>query len=330
MGVRAASSPLNYDIHFQGNIYNLAHLYKEFGDGDDYDVGDPVPIIIYLYEKYGMEYTIQLLKGVYSLILYDYSGSGEIYIYRDFTGIIPLYVIQHENPIIICFSTCSEADIYENWTTVQPYEANILTKFNMEMKVCPKWTMEYQKSIYALPQPFSSTNTNEEDYDKLIFANFINLYVGYEVGIILNTVDDSATLYLIHLIQNYVCSTSIFVSDERAISHLITNMGIQREHIYISADAEPIVEYIKREKPTLRHIIDATGLKELLGTSPPHADFYLQDKEVRENIINLHKRVAHPPPQCHLSFYYPFLYTQYLDYFILNHRYMNLFAARFC
>lgn len=78
-----------------GEIYNFKELYKMMGvlpiTGSDCEV------IIHMYKKYGFEYTVKMLDGVFAMILYD-TGNGEdhskIYVARDPFGVRPLYVLE--------------------------------------------------------------------------------------------------------------------------------------------------------------------------------------------------------------------------------------------
>jgi asparagine synthase (glutamine-hydrolysing) len=79
-------------------IYNYEILYEELGiiPSTEYDY----EVIIHLYKKYGIEYTLELLDGIYSFILIDFrlnNLDSHIYIARDPFGIKPLYILRPEN-----------------------------------------------------------------------------------------------------------------------------------------------------------------------------------------------------------------------------------------
>ena len=101
-----------------GEIYNYKELYalmtdnrgkyinnyEEYLISNNLDENAPVlpnthsdcEIILWLYERYGMEHTLQLLDGVFSFILLDQRSSiGEpmMYVARDPYGVRPLYCI---------------------------------------------------------------------------------------------------------------------------------------------------------------------------------------------------------------------------------------------
>lgn len=78
-----------------GEIYNYKTLYKSIGVTPTTD--SDCEIIIHLYKLYGIEYTLRLLDGVFSFILYDYNDCAMepiVYVARDPYGVRPLYVME--------------------------------------------------------------------------------------------------------------------------------------------------------------------------------------------------------------------------------------------
>ena len=86
----------NIAIICDGRIYNYKKIYEDIGitpkTDHDYEV------IIHLYEKYGIEYTLQMLDGIFAFVLIDNrikdknSLDAKIYIARDPYGVKPLYI----------------------------------------------------------------------------------------------------------------------------------------------------------------------------------------------------------------------------------------------
>ena len=75
-----------------GEIYNYKELYELIGIKGSTD--SDCEIIIHLYKKYGIEYTLQMLDGVFAFVLCDYrinNLESKIFIARDPFGIRPLY-----------------------------------------------------------------------------------------------------------------------------------------------------------------------------------------------------------------------------------------------
>jgi asparagine synthase (glutamine-hydrolysing) len=81
-----------------GEIYNYKELYELMDVVPD--TGSDCEVILHLYEKYGIEQTLQLLDGVFSFILLDsrYAMHGStLFIARDPYGVRPLYTLMLKN-----------------------------------------------------------------------------------------------------------------------------------------------------------------------------------------------------------------------------------------
>jgi asparagine synthase (glutamine-hydrolysing) len=81
-----------------GEIYNYKQLYHLMGIKPK--TGSDCEVIIYLYIKYGIEQTLNMLDGVYAFVLYDNRLTKDsyrnIYVARDPLGVRPLYQIIDE------------------------------------------------------------------------------------------------------------------------------------------------------------------------------------------------------------------------------------------
>ena len=79
-----------------GEIYNYKKLYKLIDNEEMIQTDSDCEVIIHLYQKYGMEQTLQLLDGVYSFILIDFRlmlEKSKIYVARDPYGVRPLFML---------------------------------------------------------------------------------------------------------------------------------------------------------------------------------------------------------------------------------------------
>ena len=90
---RRSDQPLKYNnkvLICNGEIYNYKKLYSMMNiigiSNSDCE------IIIHLYEKYGIDYTVNALDGVFSFVLIDYE-IGKAFISRDPFGIRPLFML---------------------------------------------------------------------------------------------------------------------------------------------------------------------------------------------------------------------------------------------
>ena len=84
-------------IMFNGEIYNAFQLKKELIDSNyKFSSKTDTEIILVLYEKYGLEYTLQILNGMFAICILDLR-KNKIFLARDRFGIKPLYYIKNEN-----------------------------------------------------------------------------------------------------------------------------------------------------------------------------------------------------------------------------------------
>ena len=91
-------------ITFNGEIYNAFQLKNELIDSNyNFRSKTDTEIILVLYEKYGLEYTLKKLNGMFAICILDLR-KNQIFLARDRFGIKPLYYIFNE----IFFSFSSE------------------------------------------------------------------------------------------------------------------------------------------------------------------------------------------------------------------------------
>lgn len=95
----SSSQPIAYDniyIICNGEIYNYKELYS-YLDIEPVTKSD-CEVIIHVYMKYGIEYTLQILDGVFSFVLLDMRKPFEpiIFVARDPYGVRPLFIL-HDN-----------------------------------------------------------------------------------------------------------------------------------------------------------------------------------------------------------------------------------------
>ena len=116
-----------------GTIYNHKELFKEL-DIESATIYD-YEIIVHLYERYGIETTLQMLDGIFAFVLVDYrlcNHEGEMdatmYVARDPFGVKPLYLLRPNTKNIVTQYNRLDGDIYALGTTPE-----ILTKIRDKM-----------------------------------------------------------------------------------------------------------------------------------------------------------------------------------------------------
>ena len=84
-------------ITFNGEIYNAFQLKNELIDSSyNFKSKTDTEIILVLYEKYGLEFTLKKLNGMFAICILDLR-KNKIFLARDRFGIKPLYYIFNEN-----------------------------------------------------------------------------------------------------------------------------------------------------------------------------------------------------------------------------------------
>ena len=93
---KKSDQPLKYNnkvLICNGEIYNYKHLYKLMNIKASTTCD--CEVIIHLYEKYGIDYAIKCLDGVYAFVLIDYD-INKIFIVRDKFGERPLFYLSNK------------------------------------------------------------------------------------------------------------------------------------------------------------------------------------------------------------------------------------------
>ena len=121
----------NIQLICNGEIYNYKELfnnikYKQTTNSD-------CEIIIYLYMLYGIEYTLNLLDGVFAFILIDYN-LNTMYVSRDPYGVRPLFYLYNESYVM---NDEFSSDITDN-----------LIGFASEMKQLIGFTLNNDNNLY--------------------------------------------------------------------------------------------------------------------------------------------------------------------------------------
>lgn len=81
-----------------GEIYNYKNIYKLLNVSPE--TNSDCESIIHMYKRYGIEYTLQNLDGVFAFTLYD-SNINKVYVARDPFGVRPLYYGKTNNDLLV-------------------------------------------------------------------------------------------------------------------------------------------------------------------------------------------------------------------------------------
>jgi len=154
-------------ILLKGEIYNLQrwisnlHLPLESRAED---------IIIHLYKKYGIEYILQAIDGVFSFILLDYCYDNiisNVYIVKDPLGIIPFYCFTN-NKTILFTSSKVIPDIYKE-RVLYPGSYTI---YDLGYKVNAEWVVSPIKNKSYFVVPNSVITETVDNYSVTLYDLF--------------------------------------------------------------------------------------------------------------------------------------------------------------
>lgn len=165
-----SEQPLNFQdcsLICNGEIYNWKELHK-LCDSPNIS-GSDCEIILHLYKKYGIDYTLQLLDGVFAFILYD-STKKELYVARDTYGVRPLFIGLNNTFSIILSSEIKSIlpfDKYSNFT-INQFNPGTYSRFKFNNK---KWDIDIHNCIYSKPNSFINNTIKNFDTSAIIVRN---------------------------------------------------------------------------------------------------------------------------------------------------------------
>ena len=145
-----------------GEIYNYKELYKMLNITPKTD--SDCEVIIHLYRKYGIDYTLQMLDGVFAFVLCDNKLSSEdsqIYVARDPYGVRPLYILKlredikknnieniigfaSEMKVLIEFSNC-----YPGYFIIEQFEPGTYLNYSQKLQIMSNWELKYKKCYHS-------------------------------------------------------------------------------------------------------------------------------------------------------------------------------------
>lgn len=147
-----SNQPLNVDnilLICNGEIYNYKSLYSilEITPTTQSDC----EVIIHCYKKYNIEYTLELLDGVFAFVLYD-TEKNEIYCGRDRYGVRPMFQsVTQKNSNQLFFS--SELKMIHELTSekIEPFLPGTYSKYEfIENDINRGWNCTIQNKQYFI------------------------------------------------------------------------------------------------------------------------------------------------------------------------------------
>ena len=138
---KSANQPLHIGeciLICNGEIYNYKELHKLIDVPNS--SGSDCEIIIHLYQKYGIEQTLQLLDGVYAFLLLD---KNKVFVARDLFGVRPLFKMKSESGL----GFASEIKMLTD--NIEPFQPGTYSILKYDSKYPDRWVYETENKIFA-------------------------------------------------------------------------------------------------------------------------------------------------------------------------------------
>ena len=154
-----------------GEIYNHTELTEKLKIIST--TNSDCEIIIHMYKKFGIEYTIQQLDGVFSFILYD-KKTKNLHIGRDFYGVRSMYYYHDSSKMVFA----SELKQINNILGV---DNTIIKQFNPGSYITCNYENDkniiFNKFIQFPMCTFKNKNSHKIEYYKELIYNYLNMAV---------------------------------------------------------------------------------------------------------------------------------------------------------
>jgi asparagine synthase (glutamine-hydrolysing) len=167
----------NIQLICNGEIYNYKELFQLIGETPT--TQSDCEIIVWLYEKYGIEQCLQMLDGVFAFILLDQRleyNESRIYIARDPYGVRPLYSMHATKPTtdiiddlpigfasemksLIDFTKIHDKSLHYE---IKHFQPGSYSHYTISNNVHAQWIFTHQYVYHRTGFCTSSTFTEEE------------------------------------------------------------------------------------------------------------------------------------------------------------------------
>lgn len=157
----------NITLIANGEIYNYQELYKTLDVKPTTD--SDCEVIIHCYLRFGIEYTLQLLDGVFAFILLDNEPNNtKMYVARDPYGVRPLYTMFGEWYQLHGFaSTMSMLQpLAYAGIKIEHFQPGSYSVYCLPQIISPQWKLEYTSRYSQMT--FSTINNSYETYENIL------------------------------------------------------------------------------------------------------------------------------------------------------------------
>jgi asparagine synthase (glutamine-hydrolysing) len=168
-----------------GEIYNYKQLYNN--TSYKATTNSDCEVIIYLYMTYGIEYTLNLLDGVFAFILIDYN-KNELFVARDPYGVRPLFYLYNSQKIYDTDYTDDTGDKCLLGFASEMKQLIGFTSKNNNMLIKPVLPGNYM--IYKLSEDNKWFMTEEKKYTTFNYNKIVEEDINGHVDQLTNMIHD--------------------------------------------------------------------------------------------------------------------------------------------
>ncbi len=138
-----SSQPIEHNNMFlicNGEIYNYHELYQTMGVQPS--TQSDCEVILWLYEKYGIEQCLRMLDGVFAFVLLDqrlHFGESRIYVARDPYGVRPLYQMTTPSGVLGFASELKMMSDFDTESTIRHFTPGTWSMYKLPTQVNAAW-----------------------------------------------------------------------------------------------------------------------------------------------------------------------------------------------
>ena len=182
LAINGLNTTSNQPIYFNGKvlicngeIYNYKELYKILDVRPT--TNSDCEIILHCFERYGMDYTLQILDGVFAFIILDFN-KNELYCARDTFGIRPLYKYSCKHNDLFGFSSEMKMIVpieeHLGEMDIDQYIPGTYSKYTWDST--DKWVPSFENAPFSQLRSFFTLTeeVTQEDAFKLISNSLYN------------------------------------------------------------------------------------------------------------------------------------------------------------
>ena len=163
-----------------GEIYNYKEIYEILNIEPNTD--SDCEVILHCYKRFGIQYTLELLDGVFSFILLDNHDSlTKLFVARDPYGVRPLYFIRpNENTNVIGFASEMKSliDLCIHDQEIHHFTPGTYNSYHLSNTMPPQWNINIDQHRY-FNKAFTSLYNKHNNLDNNAYMNDVFANIKY-------------------------------------------------------------------------------------------------------------------------------------------------------